>query len=43
MYFICHVTQEDHSVEMSCIFMDERSSLHFHHSETFRNHRHSDN
>ena len=23
MYFICHVTQQDHSVEMSCVFMGE--------------------
>ena len=28
MYFICHVTQEDNSVEMSCVFMGESSSLH---------------
>ena len=28
MYFICHVTQQDHSVEMSCVFMGESSSLH---------------
>ena len=28
MYFICHVTQQDHSVEMSCIFMGESSSSH---------------
>ena len=28
MYFICHVTQQDHSVEMSCVFMGESSSRH---------------
>ena len=28
MYFICHVTQQDHSVEMSCVFMGESSSPH---------------
>ena len=28
MYFICHVTQQDHSIEMSCIFMGESSSPH---------------
>ena len=28
VYFICHVTQQDHSVEMSYIFMGESSSLH---------------
>ena len=29
MFFvICHVTPQDQSVEMSCIFMDERSSQH---------------
>ena len=22
MYFICHVTQQDYSVEMSCVFMN---------------------
>ena len=24
MYFICHMTQQDHSIEMSCVFMGER-------------------
>ena len=24
LYFICHMTQQDHSIEMSCIFMGER-------------------
>ena len=28
MYFICHVTQQDHSVEMSYVFMGESSSPH---------------
>ena len=28
MYFICHVTQQDHSVGISCIFMNESSLLH---------------
>ena len=28
MYFICHVTEQDHSVEMSSIFMGERSLPH---------------
>ena len=28
MYFICHVTQQDHSVEMSCVFLGESSSPH---------------
>ena len=28
MYFICTVTQQDHSVEMSCGFMGESSSQH---------------
>ena len=28
MYFICHVTQQDHSVEMSCVFMGESPSQH---------------
>ena len=23
MYFICHMTSQDHSVEMSCIYMGE--------------------
>ena len=27
MYFISHVTQQDHFVEMSCVFMGERSWL----------------
>ena len=26
MYFTCHVTQQDHSIEMSCIFMGKSSS-----------------
>ena len=25
MYFVCHVTQQDHSVEMLCVFMSESS------------------
>ena len=28
MYFICYVTQQDHSVEMSCVFVCESSSFH---------------
>ena len=28
MYFICHVTQQDHSVEMPCKFMGDSSSPH---------------
>ena len=28
MHFICHVTQQDHSVEISCVFMGEGFSLH---------------
>ena len=28
MYFICHVTPQNHSVEMPCIFMGESSSQH---------------
>ena len=28
MYFICYVTQQDHSVEMSCVFVGGSSSLH---------------
>ena len=28
VYFICHVIQQDHSVEMSCVFMGESSSPH---------------
>ena len=28
MYFICHVTEQDHSVEMSSIFMGEKSLPH---------------
>ena len=28
MYFICRVTQQDHSIEMSCVFMGESSSQH---------------
>ena len=28
MYIICHLTQKDHSVEMSCVFMGESSSPH---------------
>ena len=28
MYFICHVTPQNHSVEISCIFMCESSSQH---------------
>ena len=28
MYLICHVTQQDLSVEMSCVFMGESSSPH---------------
>ena len=28
MYFICHVTQRDHSIEMSRVFMGENSSPH---------------
>ena len=28
MYFICHVTQQDHSVEMLRVFMGESSSSH---------------
>ena len=28
MYFICHVTQQDNSVEMPCVFMSESSSPH---------------
>ena len=28
MYFICHVTQQDHSVEMSCVFMGDSSLRH---------------
>ena len=28
MYFIPHVTRQDHSVEMSCVFMGESSSQH---------------
>ena len=28
MYFICHVTKQDHSVEMSCVFMGESSLPH---------------
>ena len=27
-YFICHVSQQDHSAEMSCVFLGESSSLH---------------
>ena len=27
-YFICHVTQQDLSVEMPCVFMGESSTLH---------------
>ena len=27
MYFICHVTEQDHSVEMSCVYMSENSLL----------------
>ena len=26
MYFICHVTQQDLSVEMTCVFMGDSSS-----------------
>ena len=29
MYFICHVSQQDHHVEMSYVFLGESSSLHF--------------
>ena len=28
MYFICHVTPQNHSVEISCIFMGESTSQH---------------
>ena len=28
MYIICHLTQQDHSVEMSCVFMGQSSSSH---------------
>ena len=28
MYFTCHVTQKDHSFEMSCVFMGESSLPH---------------
>ena len=28
MYFICHVTQKDHSLDMLWVFMGESSSLH---------------
>ena len=28
MYFICHVTQQDLSVEMTCVFMGDSSSPH---------------
>ena len=28
MYFVCHVTLQNHSVEMSCIFMGENFSQH---------------
>ena len=28
IYFICHVTEQDHSVEMSCVFMGESSLPH---------------
>ena len=28
MYLICHVTQQDLSVEMSCVFMGKSSSPH---------------
>ena len=26
MYFICYVTPQDHSIEVSCVFMGESSS-----------------
>ena len=28
MYFIFHVSQQDHHVEMSCVFVGQSSSLH---------------
>ena len=28
MYFICHVTQQDHTLEISCVFLGESPSLH---------------
>ena len=28
MYFTCHVTPQNHSVEMSCIFVGDSSSQH---------------
>ena len=28
MYFICYMTEQDHSVEMSCVFMGESSLPH---------------
>ena len=28
MYFICHMTEQDHSVEMSCVFMGKSSLPH---------------
>ena len=40
MYFICHVTQQDNSVEMSCIFVGESSLQHITTLKSW--HRHSD-
>ena len=28
MYFICHVAEQDHSVEITCLFMGESSLTH---------------
>ena len=28
IYFMCHVSQQDHSFEMSCVFLGESSSQH---------------
>ena len=28
MYFICHVAEQDHSVEITCLFMGESSLPH---------------
>ena len=28
MYFVCHVTQQDHSIEMPCVFLGESSLPH---------------
>ena len=42
MYFVCHMTPQNHSVEMSCLFMGDSSSQHVTKPEKFGQKHESD-